>query len=558
MKAICYNNLIVLFSGIQLVHAATNITFPENSVPPAGYTSSRLLHLWGDIPNVQTAAIENVVEPTPLTSAELQCPAKTLPKLTYTDEGEEHETEWQLPKHFMWGWATSAYQVEGAAKSDDRGPTVLDAYFHRQRSENLPYNTGDIAANHYYLYKQDAMRIHDFGIPAYALSVSWSRIFPFGRGEPNQAGLQHYIDEVNYLLSQGIQPVVTLNHFDLPWALEKKYGGWSNRKVVHDFVSYAETMFNALGNKVHTWITINEPTLYCETLGSCQDDPTQVLRCVHNSLLAHGLAVEKFRAMFNDGRISLKHGWGYPEPYSNSPQDQYAAKRYVDFTAGWLNEPLFGSENETCEYPQEMVRTLGDKLPAFSKREQNLVRGSADFYAWNSQPGLVVRAPYDMDNCIQNPHHELWPLCVKTGDRTENGTQLGLPGAVYPYKNTPLQFRRGLNWVSEKYRPKELIVTELGFCAPGENDLTPAQALTDDTRVDFYLQHLDVIMRAVKQDKINITGAFADSALDSFEGVRGIGARFGLQYVNFNTQKRYFKNSAFFFRDFFQSLVAEK
>lgn len=549
---------IVLLAALDAALAVETITtvvdvtsiIPAEPEPTkndaAAYTSSMLSKMWEGI-NVQRTNMIGVVEPTGLSEMELQEPAKNLPKI-------ERQGQQKLPSQFLWGWSSSAYQVEGAVREGGRGPSVADMFFHRQLLDNNPNTTGDIASNHYYLYKQDAVRMRDFGIPTYAMSISWSRIFPFGNGSVNEEGLRHYVEEIDYLISLGIQPVVSLTHFDLPQTLQDWYGGWSNRKVIEFFVQYAEVMFNVLGSKVNTWFTIDEPTLYCEAAHAGRD-PVMVYRCVHNSLVAHGLAVEKFRNTVPNGRISIKQSWGYAEPYSNSTEDINAAQRYMDFTAGWMSEPLFGRE---CEYPQSIIDTIGHSLPAFSKREAQLVQRSVDFYAWDGYSGTVARAPNDMEECVHDPNHELWPLCVETGPRIlDAGADIGASGDVYPVRNTPVQFRKGLNWIWDKYRPNEIIVAGFGFSEPDESKRTPAQALTDDMRCDYFAQNLEALFKAVTEDKVNVTGALAWAATDAFEWVHGYDTRFGLQYVDFQTYRRFFKNSAFVFRNFFHDFVSD-
>lgn len=532
----------------ELDPAGTTAIVPTEPEPTrdeaAIYTSSMLSKLWGEI-DVQKANETAVVEPTGLSEMELQEPAKNLPQIEY---------EGQLPSNFLWGWASSAYQIEGAVSDGGRGPSVADAFFHRQLLGNKPNSTGDISANHYYLYKQDAVRMRDFGIPTYAMSISWSRVFPFANGSVNEEGLRHYIDEIDYLIASGIQPIVSLTHFDMPQTLQNWFGGWSNRKVIDFFVTYAETMFNVLGSKVNTWFTIDEPTQYCEA-AHAGGDPIAVYRCVHNSLIAHGLAVEKFRSIVSNGRISIKQSWGYAEPYSNSTADQKAAQRYMDFTAGWMSEPLFGRH---CEYPQSIIDTVGNNLPAFSRREAQLVSGSADFYAWDGYSGTVARAPNDMEECINTPTHELWPLCVETGPRLlDSGADIGAAGDIYPIRNTPIQFRKGLNWIWDTYQPNEIIVAGLGFSEPEESKKTVAQALIDDMRCDYYAQNLEALLKAVTENNVNVTGVLAWAATDTFEWANGFDTRFGLQYVDFHTCRRFFKNSAFVFRNFFHQFLPE-
>ncbi len=302
--------------------------------------------MWDEyIGPVEVAAINTTVAATPIPTNQLIPP----PPLYYAPfpPGAQNpmvseNASWSFPKNFWWGVASAAYQVEGAAKSEGRGPSIWDKLT-RIPGNTVANQTGDIADNQYYLYKQDIARIAALGVPYYSFSISWSRILPFGRGTVNEQALAHYDDLIATCLEYNVQPVVTLFHWDTPLYLQNLYGGWLSEEIVGDFVNYARIVFGRYGNKVQHWFTINEPIVFCDAYPLPQNyfksssipSKQQPYFCGHSALLAHAEAYHLGKSMGLNGTISFKNNGGYKIPLTNSSDDALAVQRAWDFAEGW-------------------------------------------------------------------------------------------------------------------------------------------------------------------------------------------------------------------------------
>ncbi|CAJ1806589.1 unnamed protein product [Sphenostylis stenocarpa] len=316
----------------------------------------------------------------------------------------------QFPPDFVFGASTSAYQVEGAANEDGRKPSIWDTFSHSGNGD------GDVACDQYHKYKEDVQLMANMGLEAYRFSISWSRLIPDGRGQVNPKGLQYYNNLINELISHGIEAHVTLNHWDLPQALEDEYGGWVSRTVVYssqtsslykdcpglrlkDFTEYADVCFREFGDRVRYWTTVNEanvqavfdydigisPPQRCSpsTIFNCSrgNSSTEPYLVAHHMLLAHASAATVYRKKYQ----GMQHGLiGFSLlslgflPLTNSTEDIMATQRVQDFFDGWFMNPFtFG------DYPDIMKKNAGSRLPSFTKKESNLVRGSIDFLGIN-------------------------------------------------------------------------------------------------------------------------------------------------------------------------------
>ncbi|XWS31721.1 hypothetical protein CRYUN_Cryun23aG0100300 [Craigia yunnanensis] len=315
-------------------------------------------------------------------------------------------SRYDFPPGFVFGSATSAYQVEGAASKDGRTPSIWDTFAHSgcpgpkvSVSEFKGYAngaTGDVAVDQYHKYKEDVKLMAEMGLDAYRFSISWSRLIPNGRGPLNPKGVQYYNNLISELISHGIQPHVTLNNADLPQALEDEYGGWINGRIVKDFTAYADGCFREFGDRVSNWITVNEPNVFaiggydqgiipprhCSspfgincTRGNSSSEP---YIAVHNILLAHASAARLYKRKYQEkhnGFIGISIYTLGAVPNTNSTEDAMAAQRMNDFYIGWIANPLvFG------DYPDSMKKLIGSRIPTFTNHESELVRGSFDFF----------------------------------------------------------------------------------------------------------------------------------------------------------------------------------
>lgn len=301
-------------------------------------------------------------------------------------------TRHDFPSDFIFGAGTSAYQVEGAAALDGRKPSIWDTFTH---AGNMPdKSTGDVAADQYHHYKGDVALMSEMELDAYRFSISWSRLIPDGRGAVNPKGLEYYNNLINELIRHGIEPHITLYHFDLPQSLEDAYNAWLNRQIVKDFKAYAEVCFREFGDRVKYWTTFNEANIFpflgydlglwppqrCSyPFGNCSAGNSTVEPYIvgHHILLSHAATVELYREKFQSqqkGSIGISINAGWFVPMTNSSEDSAATQRILDSVYGWIIEPVIYGE-----YPASMKKIVGSRLPSFTKQEPEKLRGSFDF-----------------------------------------------------------------------------------------------------------------------------------------------------------------------------------
>ncbi|KAF5752063.1 beta-glucosidase 40 [Tripterygium wilfordii] len=303
-----------------------------------------------------------------------------------------------FPKGFVFGTASSAFQYEGAVKEDGRGASVWDTFSHSS-GKIVDFSNADVAVDQYHRYNEDIQLMKDMGMDAYRFSISWSRIYPNGTGDLNQAGVDHYNNLINALLAKGIVPYVTLYHWDLPQALADRYNGWLSPQIIKDFAVFGETCFQKFGDRVKHWITFNEPHTFAiqgydvglQAPGRCSillrlfcragNSATEPYIVAHNTLLSHAAVADIYRSKYKPkqhGSVGIAFDVMWYEPASNSTDDIEATQRAQDFQFGWFIEPLiFG------DYPSSMRSRVGSRLPMFSKTEAALLKGSLDFVGIN-------------------------------------------------------------------------------------------------------------------------------------------------------------------------------
>ncbi len=437
-----------------------------------------------------------------------------------------------FPKNFLWGAATSAYQIEGAAAVDGRAPSIWDE-FSARAGKTYQGHTGEVACDHYHRYKEDVALMKEMGLQAYRFSVAWPRVIPQGTGAVNAAGLDFYSRLVDELLAAGIQPWVTLYHWDTPLALQQR-GGWLNRDSVEWFADYAEVVATKLGDRVSHWMTLNEPQC---TIGLGLQDGifapgdklgrSQVLRAWHHILLAHGRGVQEIRAACK-GTVQVGFAPTGREriPLTDSPADLEAARKaYFDVTAesniwaiAMAMDPVY-----LGKYPDEAYTAFGADMPKVTDAEMKLISQPIDFLGYNSYSGEKVRA-------TANGGYELVPQ------------PLGQPVAMLPWLN---RFDDCLYWAArfqtERYPGKPFVITENGFASTDWVALDGQ--VRDPARIDFTARYLQG-MRKAADEGIPVLGYFHWSLMDNFEWAEGYRPRFGLIHVDYATQKRTLKESA--------------
>ncbi|OJD35696.1 glycoside hydrolase family 1 protein [Diplodia corticola] len=476
-------------------------------------------------------------------------------------------TEAVLPKDFLWGFATASYQIEGAPEEDGRGPSIWDT-FCRKPGKIADGSSGDVACDSYHRTAEDIALLKQTRTKSYRFSLSWSRIIPLGgRNDPiNEKGLQFYVKLADDLIAAGIEPLVTLFHWDLPDGLEKRYGGLLNKEeFVADYTNYARVVFQAFGSKVKYWITFNEP--WCSSIlgystglfapgrtsdrnknpeGDSSREPWIV---GHNLLLAHASAVKVYREEFkakDGGQIGITLNGDYMYPWDpEDPRDVEAANRKHEFSISWFADPVYFGK-----YPDSMRRQLGERLPEFTPEEAALVKGSNDFYGMNHYCANYVRhvdGEPDANDFLGNLECLFY---------NKEGECVG-PETQSPWlRPNALGFRKLLKWISDRYDRPAIYVTENGTSLKGESELPLEQLLEDDFRVQYFDDYIHALADAYSKDNVDVRGYMAWSLMDNFEWAEGYETRFGVCYVDYaGGQKRYPKKSARAIGEIFDALV---
>ncbi|GLT60697.1 hypothetical protein SLA2020_334530 [Shorea laevis] len=464
-----------------------------------------------------------------------------------------------FPVGFVFGAASSAYQYEGATSEGGRWPSIWDTFTQRFPDKIRDHSSGEVADDSYHLYRGDVAAIKDIGFDAYRFSISWSRLLPDGKvsGGVNQEGIRYYNSLINGLLANGLQPYVTLFHWDLPQALQDEYGGFLNPQIVNDFRDYAELCYKEFGDRVKHWITLNEPLTVAKkgyatgenAPGRCSycysphctggDSATEPYIVAHNLLLAHAAAVKVYRdryQMSQKGQIGITLNIVWTVPSSDSKEDRNAAFRALAFMFDWFMEPLHSGF-----YPYEMVTYVGKRLPQFSREQSQMVKQSFDFIGINYYTAnFATNIP-----CPTECRSYLTDSCVNlTGEW--KGIPIGPQAAsdwLYVY---PQGIYQVLLYTKYKFNDPAIYITENGVDEFNDGTLS----LEDDMRIDYYNRHLSFVESAIKNG-VNVKGYFAWSLLDNFEWEDGYTVRFGIVYVDYNKGlKRYRKKSAAWFNQF--------
>lgn len=426
----------------------------------------------------------------------------------------------EFPDDFIWGVATASYQIEGSPLVDGAGPSIWHRFTHTPGTIHNG-DTGDVACDHYRRYKEDVALMKSLGIKGYRFSISWSRIFPEGKGRINERGFSFYDQLIDELLKANITPFVTIYHWDLPAALQD-IGGWTNRDIAYWFSDYADYLFQRLGDRVKHWITLNEPWVTAfegHLFGSHapgMKDIFSAFTVVHNELRAHSKAVEAFREENIGGKIGIT--------LSNHSVSQVSQNERDVMTAGvaheFINYPLFLNPIYNGSYPEHLLSVTKQYMPRDYDRDMNEIRRPIDFVGINYYSGSLIRF---------NPEK---PLGIETIDRGLKKTEMGWE--IYPEGLYKI-----LKGVQNIYAPKEIFITENGVAF---KDITEGEEVHDQNRIEYLKAHFAQAYRAIK-DGVRLRGYFVWSLMDNFEWAYGYSKRFGIVYVDYKTQKRIIKDS---------------
>jgi beta-glucosidase len=434
----------------------------------------------------------------------------------------------EFPEDFLWGAATSAYQIEGSPLADGAGPSNWHRFTHTPGATETG-ETGDLACDHYRRYPEDVELMAGLGLNSYRLSVAWSRILPEGRGKPNPRGLDFYARLIDLLLARGILPCVTLYHWDHPAVLDDR-GGWANPDMPFWFADYARVLFRALGDRVSRWMTINEPWVVVDAghLHGVHAPGHRSLfeapRVAHHLLLAHAAAVRVCRAETR-GEIGLVVNLEPKYPASESAEDLAATARADAYMNRQFLDPVFFGR-----YPEEMAEIYGEAWPEFPAEELRLIAEPMDFLGINYYTRSVVR-----DDPAAPP---------------VRASSVRQPGAFYTetgWEVHPESLERVLVWVKERYGNPPLTITENGIALP-EPAVATGPGVEDPLRIDYLRRHLRAA-HAARRRGVDLRGFFVWSLLDNLEWASGTSKRFGLIHVNHATGERTPKASADFYRE---------
>ena len=432
-----------------------------------------------------------------------------------------------FPDGFLWGAATSSYQIEGAVAEDGRSESVWDR-FCRTPGRVLNGDTGDVACDHYHRWREDIRIMEDLGLSAYRFSVAWPRVVPQGRGLVNQVGLDFYDRLVDGLLEAGIEPFVTLFHWDLPQCLEEE-GGWRVRGTAHAFADYAAAVEARLGDRVRHWMTLNEPWVVAH-LGhrTGRHAPGLVgsgaeLDVVHHQLLGHGLASQALRAGHAGNEVGIALNLEPRLPRSDHPLDRDAAALEEGLMNRWFLDPLFAGR-----YPDDLPAVAGWTASAVADGDLDTIGQPLDSIGLNYYRTEVVGHP-GLRDCDRPP-----PLRAPPAETTEMGWPV-TPGGL----GTMLRMLHG-------YGVDSIYVTENGAAYP--DTVRDGDRIEDEDRRSYLERHVVEAARAIA-DGVPLKGYFAWTLLDNFEWSFGYSRRFGLVHVDHATQRRTPKASALWYRD---------
>lgn len=439
-------------------------------------------------------------------------------------------------KGFVWGAATSSYQIEGTGRDSGKGQNIWDV-FTKEPGRVYEGHTGDIACDHYHRFREDVAYMKELGLKGYRFSIDWSRVLPEGTGKVNEKGIDFYNALIDELLEQGIEPYITLYHWELPYEIYKR-GGWMNPEIVEWFGQYARLVAERFSDRVKYFFTLNEPQCFVGLgfLQGCHAPGVKVplrdtFEMAHNALKAHGRAVQMLRAY---GKQNVQIGYaptsGMCYPEKETPKDIEAARKALfalpddlsnwTWNVSWWSDPVI-----LGKYPEEGMKKYEKYLPVITDEDMKLISQPIDFYGQNIYNGRCIRMGTD-------------------GRPEEVRRPAGFPKTATNWPVTPEALYWGPKFLYERYR-KPIYITENGMAC--HDTVSQDGKVHDPNRIDFLARYLKNLKRAAEE--IDIRGYFQWSLMDNFEWDKGYAERFGIIYVDFETQERIWKDSAYWYRD---------
>ncbi|RGH50158.1 beta-glucosidase [Ruminococcus sp. AM41-10BH] len=439
-------------------------------------------------------------------------------------------------KDFVWGAATSSYQIEGTGRDSGKGQNIWDV-FTKEPGRVYEGHTGDIACDHYHRFREDVAYMKELGLKGYRFSIDWSRVLPEGTGKVNEKGIDFYNALIDELLEQGIEPYITLYHWELPYEIYKR-GGWMNPEIVEWFGQYARLVAERFSDRVKYFFTLNEPQCFVGLgfLQGCHAPGVKAplrdtFEMAHNALKAHGRAVQMLRAY---GKQNVQIGYaptsGMCYPEKETPKNIEAARKALfalpddlsnwTWNVSWWSDPVI-----LGKYPEEGMKKYEKYLPVITDEDMKLISQPIDFYGQNIYNGRCIRMGTD-------------------GRPEEVRRPAGFPKTATNWPVTPEALYWGPKFLYERYR-KPIYITENGMAC--HDTVSQDGKVHDPNRIDFLARYLKNLKRAAEE--IDIRGYFQWSLMDNFEWDKGYAERFGIIYVDFETQERIWKDSAYWYRD---------
>ncbi|XP_052743241.1 myrosinase 1 [Bicyclus anynana] len=448
---------------------------------------------------------------------------------------------WSFPPNLKFGAASASYQVEGGWKDDGKGENIWDKYVHDHSGLIKGGVTGDIAADSYHRWRDDVKVAAKMKLQFYRFSINWPRILPTGfTNKINQAGVDYYSDLIDGLLAEGIEPIVTMYHWELPVAIQD-LGGWANPLIVEWFGDFARVIFKIYAERVRTWLTFNEPVAFCDYgynsgmyAPGVQEQIYGPYLCNKHVLLAHAKAYRIFHKEFRPrytGKISLANNVLWIEPLDLSYSSLAELGR--QHQTGRYSHPIFSKEGGWPPSIEKLMEEYSlkqgfkeSRLPKFTRHEIEFIKGTADFYGLNYYTTNMIRP------AIPGDKPGIWFL---NGSPELNATLLKPKGAYYGHDDLlpvkPEGLRKELNWLKEQYGDIDFFITENGYS-------TTAYNLADYERVKYMRDHLEQMLLSIKEDKVSVVGYAAWSLVDNFEWLGGYSTKFGLYEIDYEHPNR--------------------
>ena len=477
-----------------------------------------------------------------------------------------------LPIDFIWGYASSAPQVEGAVDVDGKSPSQWDVFSNR-KGAIIDGTTPNTTINEYQRWEETVELLKMSGANAYRFSIAWSRLIPEAlQGSPiNQKAVNHYNNLIDKLIKNGITPMITLFHYDAPQVLVDTYESVLNTdRFSEDFVYFADTSFRLFGDRVKHWATFNEPISSCILgYGNGMHAPGygimnfhlnfswQLLRCGHTLLIAHAKAVQLYRSKYQlvqKGFITMVCNIQFGEPITLEPINVNAAQMYIDFSYGWFADSIhFG------DYPESFKNHFKYFIPKFSSEEKELLKMSYDYVGVNQYTTTYIghsrfKFPYkDPDMISANP---LFPFVSLHFNLQGQFIGNGKAASTWLF-SVPWGMTKSLEYIQKRYDDPDIYIMENGFSVPEENHLPMYEVVHDVQRIYFFQDYLNAIQVAMKQSGVKVKAYIAWTLTDNFEWNSGFTTPFGVTKMDLETGKRYVKDSAYYLKNYFRHAISE-